>query len=49
MKFEQMNDDFAKYMEEWSEEEQTGEVEMLTSKASESRGRLSSGSDNEVN
>ena len=45
MKFEQMNEDFEKYMEHWNDGDLAAEIGLQISKAGESRTGFSSGSD----
>lgn len=47
MKFDQMNDDFEKYMEHWNDGQEATDEEVQKRKAANTRERLSSGSDND--
>lgn len=47
MKFDLMNDDFEKYMDHWNDGQEATDEEVQRSRATETKGRLSSGSDND--
>ena len=47
MRFDQMNDDFERYMEHWNDGQEGSEEGARRGRATETRGRLSSGSDND--